>query len=107
VSDLSVEIQSSAASVQLLLLSLTGKRVAASVAVRIAAKSPVEFLKYVLKGARITSYRISGSSERPTETLVLAFDQIHVQERDLGPDGLPAGWVKTGWDDLGHRVLPS
>ena len=105
VTDIALSLQSSAASARVLGLSLAGKRVSASIVVRLNGEKPVEFLKYVLKGARVTSYQIAGSGERPTETWNLAFDQIRMQERDIQPSGVPGDWILIGWDDLAHKVL--
>jgi type VI secretion system secreted protein Hcp len=77
----------------------TGKHIDdATLVVRKAGSTPVEYLKYTLQDIMVTSYSTSGSGDRPTESISFNYGKIEVQYTELNADGTPGKVTVQGWD---------
>ena len=63
----------------------------ATLTVRKAGGSPLEYLKITLQNARITALDVQTSGPDVTEKLSLAFKRINVEYVPQGPDGMARG----------------
>lgn len=77
----------------------TGKHIdEATLVVRKAGSTPVEYLKYTLQDVMVTSYSTSGSDDIPTESISFNYGRIEVQYTELNADGTPGKVTVRGWD---------
>jgi len=77
----------------------TGKHIdEATLVVRKAGSTPVEYLKYTLQDIMVSSYSTSGSSDRPTESISFNYGKIEVQYTELNADGTLGKVTVQGWD---------
>jgi type VI secretion system secreted protein Hcp len=77
----------------------TGKHLdEATLVVRKAGSTPVEYLKYTLQDVMVTSYSTGGSGDRPTESISFNYGKIEVQYTELNADGTPGKVTVQGWD---------
>jgi type VI secretion system secreted protein Hcp len=77
----------------------TGKHIdEATLVVRKAGSTPVEYLKYTLQDVMVTSYTTSGSGDTPTESISFNYGKIEVQYTELNSDGTPGKVTVRGWD---------
>jgi type VI secretion system secreted protein Hcp len=77
----------------------TGKHIdEATLVVRKAGSTPVEYLKYTLQDIMVTSYSTSGSADIPTESISFSYGKIEVQYTELNADGTPGKVTVQGWD---------
>ena len=72
----------------------------ATIVVRKAGGTPVEYLKYTLQDIMVTSYSTGGSSadDRPTESISFNYGRIEVEYTELNADGTPGKITVQGWD---------
>jgi type VI secretion system secreted protein Hcp len=90
IQDLSVMKIIDSASPQLILNSVTGVVAPEAVlTMRKAGPTPVEPLILKMTNVTVVSYQISGSSELPTESIVLRFESMRGEYRRQKPDGSP------------------
>lgn len=79
----------------------SGKHVAeATLTVRKAGETPVEYLKFKMTGILISNYSTGGSGgdDRMTETFSLNFKKFEVFYTPQADDGSAQAEIVTGWD---------
>jgi type VI secretion system secreted protein Hcp len=93
----------------LLLACCNGKHIPeATLTVRKAGESPLEYLKIKLTDVMVTSVNTGGSSggdDRLTETLTLNFGKVNVDYVEQTEKGAAGGKPKMGWDVAANKKL--
>jgi len=76
----------------------------ATVTLRKAGETPVEYLKYTFGTVFVESVQWSGSTggdDAPTESVSFCFRKMEIDYQPQGPDGKPLGGaVHGGWDAI-------
>ncbi|MEQ1636212.1 MAG: type VI secretion system tube protein Hcp [Methylococcales bacterium] len=101
VHDLSITKYVDKASTDLFLHACNGQHHdTATLVVRKAGTTPVEYLKITMSQVFITSVSSGGShgEDRLTENVSLNFAKVKVEYTPQGADGSPSGTQTTGWD---------
>lgn len=77
----------------------------ATLTVRKAGTTPVEYLKIHLSEVLVTSLSTGGSGgeDRLTENVTLNFREYEIEYTPQKPDGTPEASVKTGWDIAANK----
>jgi type VI secretion system secreted protein Hcp len=56
------------------------------------------YLRVTLEDVVVTAYQVSASSERPTESVSLAFGKVLIEYRYMDASGKPSNWIPACWD---------
>jgi len=105
VTEVSVTLQNGMYSPALFRLALNGKATEATITiVKTNSDSLFDYLKYVLKGAIVTSWSQSSGGDRPSESLSLGYSLITMGERTLDAKGIPGTWQSVSWDERTRKV---
>jgi type VI secretion system secreted protein Hcp len=77
----------------------------ATLSVRKAGGSQMEYLKYVMQTVFVTSYQVGTShgQETATEQFSLAVGKVSYDYTPQKPDGSPGASVHGGWDALANK----
>jgi type VI secretion system secreted protein Hcp len=88
------------ASFNLMKLCFSGKHMdKVLLTVRKRGESPIDYVKYTMKNALVSSWNQSGSADAAgTESVSFSFDAVETEYTPQGPDGKAQGAVTAKWD---------